>query len=175
MSGDGFMTDSWFSSKRHHLIVKDNLKIRILKKASVLYSKPEYIVRGSHASETASYVSIQCQNNSTIRALWRAFESAPLTMESPRPLSPPFHCLPTLTLQRIQLWLERPLSFQSLQSFDHNEFQSLSPPTLCSHLTSYKEESAEWREGACEAFIDRSIRQENHSQKIRLEKVTEWK
>lgn len=175
MSGDGFMTDSWFSSKRHHLIVKDNLKIRILKKASVLYSKPEYIVRGSHASETASYVSIQCQNNSTIRALWRAFESAPLTMESPRPLSPPFHSLPTLTLQRIQLWLEKPLSFQSLQSFDHNEFQSLSPPTLCSHLTSYKEESAEWREGACEAFIDRSIRQENHSQKIRLEKVTEWK
>lgn len=55
--------------KYHQLMVKDNLEERISKTAPVLCIKPENIVRGSHASETASYVSIQCQNNSTIRAL----------------------------------------------------------------------------------------------------------
>lgn len=73
-------------------------------------------------------------------------------------LSPPLHSLPTLTLKPIQLWLEKPLGFQSLQSFDHNEFQSLPPPTLCSHLylTSY-EESAEWRNKERKAVIEREV------------------
>lgn len=93
----------------------------------------------------ASQVSIQCQNNSTIRAAWRALQSAPLWMESSLLLYSPLHNLPTLTLQPIQLWLEKPLGFQSLQSFDHNEFQSLPPPALCSlsNWRSYKRKTAE--------------------------------
>lgn len=97
---------------------------------------------------TASQVSIQCQNNSTIRAAWRALKSATLWMESSLLLYSPLHNLPTLTLQPIQLWLEKPLGLQSLQSFDHNEFQSLPPPALCSLSTwrSYKRKNAERRD-----------------------------
>lgn len=102
--------------------------------------------------------SISCQNNSTIRVVWRALESATLTMKFSLLLSLPLHSLPTLTLQPIQLWLEKPLGFQSLQSFDHNEFQSLPSPTLCSHLYSnYKEVSAEWRDKEWKALIEREV------------------
>lgn len=92
-------------------------------------------------------------------------------------LSPPLHSLPTLTLQPIQLWLEKPLSFQSLQSFDHNEFQSLPPPTLCSHLywRSYKEESAEWRDKECKAVIESVFSERIIHTELSLRKIWFWK
>lgn len=106
--------------------------------------------------------------------MWSALESATSTMEFSLLLSPPLHSLPTLTLQPIQLWLEKPLGFQSLQSFDHNEFQSLPPPTLCSHLClrSYKEASTEWRDKERKAAsrTETRFQQQNHTLKIKPEK-----
>lgn len=155
-------------------MVKDNLKENISIKTSLHSNKPNYIFRGSHACETQHLMypfSVR-----TIPPL-ELCEEPLRAMEFPLPFSPPLHSLPTLTLQPIQLWLEKPLGFQSLQSFDHNEFQSLPPPTLCSHLylTSYKEESAEWRDKERKAVIDRNVQRENHTQKIKPGKNAVWK
>lgn len=151
-------------------MVKHNSKENISIKTSPHSNKPNYIFWGSHACETQHLmypfsgraIPPLELGGEPLRVLhWR--------WSSRSPLSPPLHSLPTLTLQPIQLWLEKPLGFQSLQSFDHNEFQSLPSPTLCSHLylTSYKEASADWRDKERKAVvIDRNVQWENQTQKI---------
>lgn len=162
--------------KYHQLMVKHNLEEKILRTTEPLCS----VLKLKTLWEGVMPVKQHLMYLFSVRTIpplerWRAFESAPLTMESPHPLSPLFHSLPTLTLQRIQLWLEKPLSFQSLQSFDHNEFQSLSPPTLCSHLTVRRRrvqngETESTRHSSTQVFFKRIIRR-----KLRSKKSTEWK